>query len=167
LSVRPCVQKNIFAQAAPDLSSFQGFLEIPGVNSTMKWQNIDKSLCLNLISAIILLVGLSIATLIYLGGGHDSQGIWGYEGGNGAAYPISPEDSKQYLRDLELYGGKANVLADQFRRWFSGLWHGKSLALIVACTTIIISFGFFYAANYRTSPVKSKDQRGPHGDSAG
>ena len=74
----------------------------------------------------------------------------GYVNEGGTLYPVMPEDSKQYQRGLELYGGKANLLVDQFRRWFGGLWQGKSLAIIIACTTIITSFGFFYAANYLT-----------------
>ena len=43
---------------------------------------------------------------------------------------------------LEVYGGKFSVIMDDFRRWFLGLWQGKSLAVIIACTTIIICFGF-------------------------
>jgi hypothetical protein len=79
----------------------------------------------------------------------------GYEEGNGSVYPVRPEDSKKYLRDLELYGGKANVLTDEFRRWFIGLWHGESLAFTVACITIVICIGFFYAANHLPSSLKS------------
>jgi tetratricopeptide (TPR) repeat protein len=66
-----------------------------------------------------------------------------------------PEDSKKYLRDLELYGGKANVLLDELRRGFMGLWHGKSLAFTVACISIFISFGIFYTANHLPSHLKS------------
>jgi hypothetical protein len=66
-----------------------------------------------------------------------------------------PEDSKKYLRDLQLYGGKANVLMDEFRRWFVGLWHGKSLAFTIACISIFVSFGVFYAANHLPSSLKS------------
>ena len=66
------------------------------------------------------------------------------------AYLIAPENSKKYVHDLELYGGKANVLANEFMSWFVGLWHGKSLAFTVACITIFISLGFFLVA--RTSP---------------
>jgi hypothetical protein len=56
---------------------------------------------------------------------------------------------------MELYGGKANVLTDEFRRWFIGLWHGESLAFIVAGITIFISFGVFYVANRLPSSLKS------------
>jgi hypothetical protein len=130
----------------------------------MKWKDLDKSWRLNIISAMILLVGLSSATLIYLNAGKNSAGVLGYEAGDGVVYPINPEDSKQYLRDLELYGGKANVLADEFRRWFAGLWHGKSLAFIIAGTAIIVSFGLFYAANYLMPFVNSDIQDDPRRD---
>jgi hypothetical protein len=127
--------------------------------SNMHWKFPDLHTWLNLISAIILLVGLGSAILIYQRAENDSNRVLGYEARDGSLYPIMPEDSKQYLRDLELYGGKANVLADEFRRWFVGLWHGKSVAFILACTTIIISFGVFYAANYPAPRLKS-DIRG-------
>jgi hypothetical protein len=130
----------------------------------MKWKDLNKSLRLNIIGAIILLVGLSSATLIYLNAGKNSSGVLGYEAGDGTVYPMNPEDSKQYLRDLELYGGKANVLVDQFRRWFEGLWQGKSLAFIIAGTSIIVSFGLFYAANYLIPLINSDVQEGPHRD---
>jgi hypothetical protein len=127
----------------------------------MKWQDLDKPLRLKIISAIILVVGLSGATLIYLNAGRNSPGVLGYEEGEGVVNPINPEDSKQYLRDLELYGGKANVLADEFRRWFGGLWQGKSLAFIIAGTAILVSFGLFYVADYVLPFIDSDTQDGP------
>ena len=75
---------------------------------------------------------------------------------------MNPDDSKQYLRDLELYGGKANVVADQFRRWFAGLWQTKSLAFIIAGATILLSFGLFYIADYVLPSIDSDTQDGPH-----
>jgi len=114
----------------------------------MKWKILNLYTCLNLISAIILVAGLGSAILIYRAAEDTLYGVLGYEEGRGTVYPVMPEDSKQYLRGLELYGGKANVLMDQFRRWFIGLWHGKSLAYTVACITVFISFGVFYTANY-------------------
>ena len=65
-----------------------------------------------------------------------------------------PGDSKLYRHNLEVYGGKFNVIMDDFRRWFVGLWQGKSLAIIIAGTTIIISLAFFYAAHRVTQPLK-------------
>lgn len=125
----------------------------------MKWKITDLHSRLNLIGTIILLVGLGSALLIYRTAKNDSNNVVAYEQGDGSVYPVTPEDSKKYLRDLELYGGKANVLADEFRRWFVGLWHGESLAFTVACITIFISFGFFYAAHRVPSSLESDNRR--------
>ena len=111
--------------------------------------------CLKLISVIILLVGLVSAILIYQSAGNYAGTVLGYEQGNGTIYPMEPEDYKTYSRDMELYGGTANVLLDELRRWFDGLWHGKSLAFIVACTTILLSSGLFYAANHLAPLLKT------------
>ncbi len=102
---------------------------------------------LNLVGAVILIVGLTGSVLIYLTPEKQQNNVLGYEEGNGSAYPIRPEDSKLYQRDLELYGGKASLLADQFRRWFIGLWHGRSLAYTAAFMVVLVSFGFFYVAH--------------------
>jgi hypothetical protein len=102
-----------------------------------------------LIPAVILLVGLGSAVVIYLTVPNNSADIAAYEAEGGYLYPISPEDSKAYLRNLELFGGKTNVLAREFIRWFDGLWHGKSLAFTVAFITILISVGFLLASDSR------------------
>ena len=53
--------------------------------------------------------------------------------------PLGREGSKQYLRGMELYGGKANVLAAELMQWFQSLWHGKRLAVTVACITVLVA----------------------------
>ena len=118
---------------------------------------------LYLITAIILLVGLSSAVLIYLTAENDSGSVLGYEIAGGNVYPIKPEDSKKYIHDLELYGGKENVLANELMRWFVGLWHGKSLAFTVACITIFISFGVFFVARHLLSDLQhnARDKNDP------
>ena len=69
-----------------------------------------------------LLLGCAAAALIYL-----------------TAHPPPPDplgtdplDTKRYLRELEVLGGKGNVLGLQFRQWFAGLWQGRALAGTVA-----------------------------------
>lgn len=134
----------------------------------MKEKILDLYTCLNLISVIILLVGLGSAIFIYRTAEDTQYGVLGYEEGGGTVYPIMPEDSKQYLRGLELYGGKTNVIMDQIRRGFIGLWHGKSLAFTLACITIFISFGAFYAANYLLpSRLESHDRSEKNRDGTG
>jgi hypothetical protein len=120
----------------------------------MNWKIINRHTCLNVISLIVLLAGLGSAIRIYQTAGKDSNSVIGYEEEGGAVYPVVPEDSKQFLRELELYGGKTGVLLYDFRCWFVGLWHGKSLAYTVASIAILLSLGF-YAVNYLQSGSES------------
>ncbi len=101
---------------------------------------------LTLLSIIILLVGLGSAVLVYRAAANSPNNVLGYVEGDGSVYPVMPEDSKKYLRDMEMYGGKANVLADELRRWFGGLWHGKSLAYTIACMSMLLALAVISAA---------------------
>ncbi len=114
----------------------------------MKRKIADLRTWLNIISAVILVAGLGSAIWIYQTAENKPYGALGYEQGDGSAYAVMPEDSKKYLRDMELYGGKANVVADEIRRWFFGLWEGKSFAYALACIAIAISFGVLSVAKY-------------------
>ena len=84
---------------------------------------------LYVISAVILFVGLSSALIIYLTAVDPTEN------------PMIQdfENSKSYVHDLELFGGKMNVLGDQFQHWLDSLWHGKPLAKMIACITILLS----------------------------
>ncbi len=115
----------------------------------MKWSIADPRVYLQIISIAVLIAGLGSALVIYARAPIGSPGVLGYEEGDGTVYPVNPDDSKVYERSMELYGGKANLLADQLRRWFAGLWHGTALALIVACASVLASFCFFFAATHR------------------
>ena len=109
----------------------------------MKWKITTLQKGLYLIAAIILLLGLSSAFLIYLTADNASDSVFVYDFVH----------SKKYRHDLEIYGGKASVITDQFCRWLDGLWHGESLAFTVACITIFISFGFFFVAYHLPSDL--------------
>jgi hypothetical protein len=108
----------------------------------MNWKFLNQRTWLNLISIIILLVGLGSSVLIYQRARNDTYGAFDYE------------SSKLYRHNLEVYGGKFSVIMDDISRWFLGLWHGKFLAFILACTAIIIAFGLFYAANHEAERSK-------------
>jgi hypothetical protein len=121
----------------------------------MKREIADLRESLILIGAIILVVGFGSAVLIYQTAGNDSDSVLGYEIIDGSAYPIRPEDSRMYRRDLGLYGGTAALVVDDFSRWFVGLWHGKSLAFSVAGISIFIFLIFLFAANRLPYNLKS------------
>lgn len=63
--------------------------------------------------------------------------------GYSSALLMSPEYSKKFLRDLEVYGGKANVLMFKFRAWLEGLFQGRSLAYVMAGLSLLISAALF------------------------
>jgi hypothetical protein len=123
----------------------------------MNGKSADLRTWINLISAIILLVGLGTAIFIYQTADNDSNGALGYQIIDGTVYPIMPENTKIYRHDLEIYGGKAAILADDFRRWFNGLWHGKSLSFTVAVITIFVSFASFFTGRHLASRSISGD----------
>jgi acyl transferase domain-containing protein len=83
----------------------------------------------------VLIVGLIIAVGIYVSAGSTDDMI---------AYEI--EHSKQYQRTLELYGGKANVMAVEITQWLDSLWHGTRLAYTVACASVLMAAGCWLAA---------------------
>ncbi len=127
----------------------------------MEWRIIDPQKRLYLIGAVILIVGLAGSVLIYITAENNSESVLGYETAGGYVYPILPEDSKKYIHDMELYGGKANVLANEFMSWFTGLWHGRSLAFTVGFITLFVSSGIFLVANHLPFDTNS-DPRDEH-----
>jgi hypothetical protein len=102
----------------------------------MKWVLAEPRNRPYLVAAVILAVGFVAAVVIYL---------------TAAAAPdelleLSADTSKKYLRDLQLYGGTANVLAVELMTWFKGLWHGRSLAFTVAVITVAVCLGYLFLA---------------------
>ena len=75
----------------------------------------------------ILAVGLIASAVIYWQATEPRPNPLGYD----------PADTKQYLRQMEMYGGTANLLASEIRLWFESLWHGKRLAYTVAFLTTL------------------------------
>jgi hypothetical protein len=109
---------------------------------------------LHIISALILVVGSISAFLIYHSAVNEPADDSGYEVIGGFIYPGGGASNKRYVHDLQLYGGKSAVLADDFVRWFSGLWHGTNLAYTVGVITLIVSFLIFIVGNNVHVPAK-------------
>jgi len=98
------------------------------------------------VAASILLAGVASAVVLYLA----------------AAPPAGPpgerpEDSKRYLRQMEVYGGSANVLASEIREWFEGLWHGRTLAFTVAGLSALLAL--FVAVALTPLPAATRRTR--------
>ena len=89
----------------------------------------------NLVS-IILTVGWGSAILIFFLAQPPAANPLGYD----------PNDSKRYLRDMEMFGGKANVLTSQFRESLAGLFHGRALAGTVAVLALLLALAVWFFA---------------------
>ncbi len=107
-------------------------------------------------AVLVMLAGLSISALVYLRAeGDPHSGISGE-----FALEESMRDSKRYVHDLEIYGGKANVIASDFIRWFSGLWEGTQLAFTIAAITVAISIAILVFDNIFNIDQHSSDTNG-------
>jgi hypothetical protein len=102
----------------------------------MKWKLTDRSAKLRFLSSAVLVAGLLLAVVINIRAGQVADNPLG-----------DPDDSKQYLRQMELYGGKANVVASDVRQWFGSLWHGKSLAFTVGFLALVLAGGLRFLAD--------------------
>jgi hypothetical protein len=88
----------------------------------MTWKPTTPQAALRLAAAVILLVGWGSAWVIYLAAD---------------AVPEDPvleqmQNSKMIRRDLQIYGGKMNLLSYDAGRWFSRHSHGQALWLPIA-----------------------------------
>ena len=102
------------------------------------------------LTGAILLVGLGSAAVIFLLAAPASTNPLGYE----------PLQSKRYVHDLEVYGGTCNVLAEEFRGWFMGLWQGRRLALTVAVITVATVLLIRFVAAPRPPAMPHRSDRG-------
>ncbi len=100
----------------------------------------------NVISAVILLIGLASAAVVYGTAADDPDDVLGYRIIGGNVYPSVPSKMDRHTR--ELYGGKALLLADDFVGWFVGLWQGRTLGVTIACLSAVVAGLIFFFNNY-------------------
>lgn len=104
---------------------------------------------IRLLTALLLAAGLGTAGTVYLSAPPKAPNPMGYE----------PMDTKRYRRDLELYGGKVNVLATEFMGWWNDRWQGRNLASTLACLTVLGAGGFWFLATRRALELAHDNQR--------
>ena len=121
----------------------------------MSTQNAHRRLRLYLLGVFILLAGLGAAAFVFFSADDEAAD----DAAGGGVYVISPRDSKRYRHDVELLGGKAAVLADDFNRWFAGLWQGRRLAWTLAVLAIGGALACFWLADH-PAPGQSDDEEG-------
>ncbi len=86
------------------------------------------------VAAGVLVAGCAIGFILYLAAPAPQNDI-----------ADQTNQTKQYLREMETYGGKANVMASQIREWFDGLWQGKTLGITVAVLSALLAVVVFLA----------------------
>src|SRR6266542_5007479 len=118
----------------------------------MKWGRLTREERIRFGTRAILAIGFAAAVVIYLTAQPPPENPLGYD----------PLDTKKYLHDLEVYGGKANVIAAQFREWFDSLWHGKQLAFTVAILTVIVAIAFKFFATPLPRDPEATGAIAPH-----
>ena len=115
----------------------------------MKLSNNQLKRRLNAAGLAILALGLAAALLVYLVADEAPPDAVGYVvAADGTSYPLAPNQSKRYIRDLERFGGKSSVLFDELDRWFASLWRGKSLGVTLAWLSVIAALALFLFARW-------------------
>ena len=74
-------------------------------------------------------------------------------------------DTKRYEYQMEVIGGKSNLLATEIRDFIGSLWHGRRLAALLAFASLACAVGcLFLAQRLNYSPAlrdRPKDGPGP------
>ena len=96
---------------------------------------------LNAIGVLVLLVGLISAVLLYRQEQPATQATPG--GWQDTTLPLT--DSKANTRDIEMYGGKLEVLMVQ---WLDWLQRPAARAILVAVSATLIALGCFHASAF-------------------
>jgi hypothetical protein len=91
---------------------------------------------INQITVLLLVLGFGSAVVIYRAA---------------MAAPVDPPvdelmSTKKSLREMQLIGGNADVVAHEIKEWFLGLWHGTKLAGTVAVLTVGVTLVFRFVA---------------------
>ncbi len=111
-----------------------------------------------IVVAAILAAGFSAAAVIWIAAGR----------ANPSGYDPLRNGSKQYLRQMQMYGGTANLLATEIREGIGSLWHGKRLAGTVAFGTLLLAGTVWFLGATAPPPADAPPAaRGPaaNGDS--
>jgi len=107
---------------------------------------------INQITLLLLLIGLGGALAIYR---------------NSNPLPVDlqledPTATKKYLREMQMIGGQANMVATEWRAWFASLWRGRALAGTVAFITVGVTLVFrLVAAHPDFTPTNPPDDQTP------
>ena len=106
---------------------------------------------LNLLGVVILLGGLGGATFIWCTAEQIERQTRASganaPGADSITQPHSPEDSRRYTHDVELYYGETGLLMNNWRRWWEETRQGKPFAYTIAVTSLAVASGLLYVGS--------------------
>lgn len=72
-------------------------------------------------------------------------------------------DTKRYEYQMEILGGKSNLLATEIRDFMGSLWHGRRLAALLAVVSLVSTLAcLFLAQRLNHSPaLRNRPKFGP------
>ncbi len=95
---------------------------------------------INHVSVALLLLGLGGAVIIYaLAPSESPEDPW----------RTDPLGQRRYARQMQVMGGKANLLSADFVDWLGDRWHGRNLAGTVVTLTLVATGGYRFVAGRR------------------
>ena len=98
------------------------------------------------LTLLIALVGFGVALAIYVT--HKPEVF--------DPLTYNPQAEKMYDQQLQMLGGKATVVTNDFRTWLASIWHGRALAGTISVITIIAILIFRYIALHPDFVVEDK-----------
>lgn len=114
------------------------------------------------IGAAILVVGGLSSALAFLAAPDEPAEPAAYALENGQAVPIWQYDTKRDEHQIEMYGGKGAVTANDLRNWLAGLWQGKRRAYTLAWLTLGLALACFWAAQgLNIAPAQPRGRDAP------
>ena len=123
----------------------------------MRYSSMNRRERLRFWGMAILVVGLAAAVVIHFVAPPAVGPVVGYQSGDGGSQPITAFESKQYMRNLEMYGGKMGVMLFELATWFAGLWQGKALAKTVGFIAVLAAAVCFHLSGQE--PEEPEDPR--------
>jgi hypothetical protein len=92
-----------------------------------------------LVTVLLVVVGWTVAAIVYFHAAPPDDD------------PLRQfHDSKSYQQQVERFGGKATVFANDLTDWIASLFRGQNLAFTIAGITLMVAFGYFFRATRRT-----------------
>jgi hypothetical protein len=133
------LQSRGFILSDDELANIESFFQLKA-NQMRRPLSFSPGL-FRLIACLVFGVGILISIGIYINARPPLPNPLGYD----------PLDTKRYRRELELYGGKSNIMATEVREWFAGLWQGKNLSYTIACITVVVSTMLWFIGSRNNS----------------